>query len=97
MPQVVQHEWGRDLISSWNKHDWWQAQQRVGRKISRIIGAAADEVLVADSTSINLFKVVAAALDLHPGKIIVSGAQVFHVCPCEDCTFGGRHLHFWVH
>lgn len=76
MPQVVQEEWGRDLISSWNKHGWWQAQQRVGRKISRIIGAAADEVLVADSTSINLFKVVAAALDLHPGKILVSGAQV---------------------
>ncbi|CAL8468886.1 g8427 [Coccomyxa elongata] len=70
--QVVQQEWGRDLISSWNKHGWWQAQQRVGRKISRIIGAADDEVLVADSTSINLFKVVAAALDLHPGKIIVS-------------------------
>ncbi len=75
VPQVVQQEWGRDLISSWNKHGWWQVQQRVGRKISRIIGAAADEVLVADSTSINLFKVVAAALDLHPGKIIVSGAE----------------------
>lgn len=71
--QVVEVEWGRDLISSWNKHDWWDAQQRIGDKIGRIIGAAPGEVLVADSTSVNLFKVVAAALDIQPGKIIVSG------------------------
>lgn len=74
--QVVQGEWGKDLISSWNKHGWWQAQQRVGAKISRLIGADPDEVLVADSTSVNLFKVVAAALEVHSGKVIVSGASL---------------------
>ena len=71
--QVVQQEWGRDLISSWNKHGWWDAQQRVGDKIALIIGAGPGEVLVADSTSVNLFKTVAAALQLNPGKVIVSG------------------------
>ncbi len=73
--QVVQKEWGRDLISSWNKHGWWDAQKRLGDKVGRIIGAELGTVLVADSTSVNLFKVVAAALDLHPGKIIVSGTS----------------------
>ncbi|KAK9915188.1 hypothetical protein WJX75_005828 [Coccomyxa subellipsoidea] len=70
--QVVQQEWGRDLISSWNKHGWWDAQQRVGDKIALIIGAGPGEVLVADSTSVNLFKTVAAALQLNPGKVVVS-------------------------
>jgi kynureninase len=70
---VINEEWGTDLISSWNRHGWWQLPQQIGAKISRIIGAAADEVIVTDSTSINLFKVIAAALQLSQRTVILSG------------------------
>ncbi len=72
--QVVEQEWGVDLISSWNKHGWFTMASRVGAKIARIIGAKAYEVMVADSTSVNLFKVVSAALHLRPERrAIISG------------------------
>ena len=59
---VVRQEWGAGLIGSWNASDWIGAPQRVGTKIASIIGAHADEVIVTDSTSINLYKLLAAAL-----------------------------------
>jgi kynureninase len=62
--QVVQHEWGVDLIQSWNKAGWINLPQRVGDKIARLIGADAGELVVADSTSVNLFKVLSAALNI---------------------------------
>ena len=62
--QAVTHEWGQDLIKSWNTAGWFTLPQRVGDKIARIIGAQAGEVIAADSTSINLFKVLAAALHI---------------------------------
>jgi kynureninase len=65
---VVEQQWGRDLITSWNVHDWWDAPRRVGRQVARLIGAEDDEVLVADSTSANLFKVLVAAARLRPGR-----------------------------
>ena len=58
---MLHGEWGRDLIKSWNVHGWIDLPKRLGAKIARLIGAKADEVLVADSTSINLFKLAAAA------------------------------------
>jgi kynureninase len=61
-------QWGRDLIGSWNTHDWWSAPARVGATLARLLGAEADEVLVADSTSVNLFKVLVAAARLRPGR-----------------------------
>jgi kynureninase len=64
--QVVEAEWGQDLITSWNKHGWIDLPRRVGDKIARLVGAAPGEVMVADSTSINLFKLLAAALELRP-------------------------------
>ena len=60
--RVIEKEWGEDLITSWNRHDWIAMPERVGDKIARLIGAEAGEVVVAESTSINLFKVLAAAL-----------------------------------
>ncbi len=60
--QVVQREWGRDLIESWNRAGWIDLPQRLGDKIARLVGAGAGELVVADSTSVNLFKVLAAAL-----------------------------------
>jgi kynureninase len=65
--QVVEKDWGEDLIRSWNK-GWWEAPARVGDKIGTLIGAAAGQVIVSDTTSINLFKLVMAALTLNPQR-----------------------------
>src|SRR5262245_25527432 len=61
-------DWGRDLIGLWDCHDWvgWPRQAR--DRIARPIGAEPGEVIVADSTSINLFKLLAAALECNPGR-----------------------------
>lgn len=61
---AVRQEWGQDLIKSWNTAGWFTLPQRVGDKIARIIGAQPGEVVAADSTSINLYKVLAAALHM---------------------------------
>jgi kynureninase len=61
---VVTREWGQDLIQSWNKAGWFAMPLAVGDKIARLIGAGAGEVVAADSTSINLFKVLSAAIHI---------------------------------
>jgi len=75
--ETVTGQWGRGLIRSWNDAGWIEAPARVGAKIARLIGAGADEVAVADSTSVNLFKLLSAALDLDgpgdgPRRVILS-------------------------
>lgn len=65
---TVTRQWGRDLISSWNKNGWIDAPARLGARIAPLIGAAADEVIVADSTSVNLFKLLAAACAARPDR-----------------------------
>lgn len=60
--QVVTRQWGLGLIRSWNDAGWFKLPQRLGNKIAPLIGAKVDEVVVTDSTSINLFKVLSAAL-----------------------------------
>ncbi len=62
--QVVEHEWGQGLIRSWNTAGWIDLPRRIGDKIATLVGAGPGEVTVADSTSVNLFKVMSAALDL---------------------------------
>jgi kynureninase len=69
--EVAEIEWGQDLIRSWNKHRWIDLQQRIGSKIGRLIGARPGETIVADSTSVNLFKLLAAALQLRPGRSVI--------------------------
>ncbi|HEX6921382.1 MAG TPA: kynureninase [Actinomycetes bacterium] len=69
--EVVTAQWGRDLITSWNVHDWWDAPRRVGARLAALIGAADDEVLVADSTSANLFKVLVAAARMRPDRRVI--------------------------
>jgi kynureninase len=59
--QVVQQEWGRDLIGSWNSAGWITLAQRVGDKIAACVGARPGELVAADSTSVNLYKVLSAA------------------------------------
>ena len=68
LARAVEHEWGVGLIRSWNDADWYPAPQRVGARISQLVGAAADEVICADSISVNLFKVLVAALRMKPGR-----------------------------
>lgn len=59
---VISQEWAQGLIRSWNTAGWFEMPQRLGDKLARLIGAQAHEVVVTDTTSINLFKVLAAAL-----------------------------------
>ena len=68
---VVANQWGTDLIASWNAHDWWGAQARVGDAVGRLVGAAPGQVLVSDSTSVNLFKCYVAAARMRPGRTLV--------------------------
>ncbi len=68
---TLRREWGVGLIRAWNDADWIGAPGRVGDKIGRLIGAAVGEVVVADSTSINLFKLLAAALAARPGRTTI--------------------------
>jgi kynureninase len=68
---LVRQQWGRDLITSWTRHGWVDLPRRVGAKIARLIGAGPGEVLVADSISVNLFKLITAALRLRPGRNVV--------------------------
>lgn len=65
--QIVDEEWGHDLIRGWNK-GWWDAPARIGDKIGQLIGAAPGQVIVSDTTSINLFKLVMSALTYQPQK-----------------------------
>jgi kynureninase len=76
--RLVEEEWGRGLIRSWNTEGWVDLALRVGAAIAPLIGAGGDEVVVADSTSVNLFKVLAAALRLRRGRReIVTDADNF--------------------
>jgi kynureninase len=78
LAEVALAQWGKDLIKSWNAHGWIDLPRRVGDKIARLIGAGPGEVVAADSTSVNLFKALAAALRLNPGRsVIVSERENF--------------------
>ncbi|HZB93848.1 MAG TPA: aminotransferase class V-fold PLP-dependent enzyme, partial [Stellaceae bacterium] len=71
LAELVEREWGQDLVTSWNKHHWIDLPRRVGDKLARLIGAGPGEVVAADSTSVNLFKVLAAALSLNAGRAVI--------------------------
>jgi kynureninase len=64
----VVEEWGEDLIKGWREHGWMELPYRIGDKIGRLIGAAPGQTVAIDSTSINLFKLFAAALGLKPRR-----------------------------
>ena len=78
LDEVIRQEWGDGLIRSWNDQDWVGASRRVGDKIAALVGARDGEVVVADSTSVNLFKLLLAAVAARPGRrIILSEAGNF--------------------
>ena len=68
LKEVIDIEWGEDLITSWNKHGWIDLPDRVGEKIAPIIGASSGQVVCCDSISINLFKLLASAMQLRPNR-----------------------------
>ena len=75
--QVVDEEWGRGLIRSWNDAGWITLAQRIGDKIARLVGVGAGELVVADSTSVNLYKALSAAMtiasaDAPPRRTVLS-------------------------
>lgn len=68
---AVAIEWGESLVRGWNDHGWIDAPARVGDAIATLVGAAPGEVIVADSTSANLYKLAVAAMQARPGRGVV--------------------------
>jgi kynureninase len=68
---MVERQWGEDLITSWNKHGWIDAPFRLAAKLAPIVGARPDELLIADSTSVCLFKLLSSAVTARPGRRII--------------------------
>ncbi|HEY1127848.1 MAG TPA: kynureninase [Roseateles sp.] len=77
--RAVEQEWGQGLIASWNNAGWIDLPRRLGDRLAPWVGAGAGEVLVGDSTSINLYKVLHAALQLQPAqrRVVVSERSNF--------------------
>jgi kynureninase len=76
--EVMTREWGDSLIRSWNAHGWINMPQRVGAGIAPLVGAKPNELIVTDSTSVNLFKLLVAAARLSDRRVILSEAGNFH-------------------
>jgi len=70
--EVVEKQWGDDLITSWNKHSWINLPSIVGDKIGAIVGAEKGQIVSCDSISVNLFKALSAALKLNPTKKVIA-------------------------
>jgi kynureninase len=76
--EMAEHEWGTILVRGWTESGWMDSPLRVGDRIGELIGAAPGEVLVADSTSVNLFKLIAAALRARrPRRVVVTERSNF--------------------
>ena len=65
--RLIDHQWGDRLIRSWNE-GWYDLPERVGARVAELLGARQDEVIMADSTSVNLFKLAMAAIQVRPGR-----------------------------
>ena len=66
--RVISQEWGTALVGGWNQHGWIELPRRVAARLAPLLGVAADEVAVADSTSVNLFKLLGAVLSARPDR-----------------------------
>ena len=96
MRQVIEQEWGADLVRGWNQ-DWWHAPVRIGEKIAGLVGAAPGQVIVCDSVSIDLFKLASAALSLRPERTrIITDTLNFpsdlYILQGLVDLLGGRHV-----
>jgi kynureninase len=78
LASVIEDEWGEKLVGSWNGAGWYSSPARIGAKIAQLIGANADEVTVTDSTSVNLFKTVIAAMGLNTQRrVCLTDREIF--------------------
>jgi kynureninase len=68
LANTAERQWGEDLIASWNRHGWIDWPTRIAARLAPIVGAKPDELLIADSTSVCLFKLLAAAARARPGR-----------------------------
>lgn len=71
MARAVSQEWGRGLISSWNDAGWWELPMALGRKLGPLLGARDGQVVVSDSTSVNIYKTVQAGLAMRPDRSVI--------------------------
>ena len=69
--RTIEQEWGQDLIKSWNSAGWFDMPLQVGDRVGALIGASPGQTVVCDTTSINLYKAVHAAIGLRPGRNVV--------------------------
>jgi kynureninase len=75
---VVAEEWGRGLVGSWSSSGWIDLPERLGADVAKLLGADPGEVVVGDSTTVNLFKLLAVSVALRPGRrVIVSDGENF--------------------
>ena len=95
---LIREQWGQALIRSWNQHAWVTLPQRVGRKLAHLLGAREDEVIIADSTSINIFKLLAGALampDAAHRRVILSERGNFptdlYIAEGLNALLGGKY------
>ena len=71
LEETAERQWGDDLIASWNKHRWIDWPTLIAAKLAPIVGAKTNELLVADSTSVSLFKLLAAAARARPSRTTI--------------------------
>jgi kynureninase len=93
--QVVDEQWGNDLIRGWNK-GWWDAPTHIGDTIGQLLGAAPGQIIVSDTVSVNLFKLATAALMYQPNKTrIITDTFNFpsdlYILQGIQQTLGNRH------
>jgi kynureninase len=69
--QAARQEWAEDLITSWNKADWFMLPSIYGDMVANIVGAEKDEVVVCDTTSLNIYKTLHAGLNLRPDRSVI--------------------------
>jgi kynureninase len=72
---TAERQWGGDLIASWNKHGWIDWPTRIAAKLAPIVGGKPNELLIADSTSVTLFKLLAAAVQARPERRVILAQQ----------------------
>lgn len=65
---VLHRQWATDLIASWDRNQWWDAPERIGRTLAPLVGAASESVIVGDSTTVNLFKLGVGGMRLRPRR-----------------------------
>ena len=75
LAHTAEQQWGDDLIASWNKHQWIDWPTTIAAKLAPIVGAKPNELLIADSTSVCLFKLIASAARARPGRRTILGQQ----------------------